>query len=76
MSLNYVTIGSNDVPRARAFYDALIPAIGGTLEAEYMPHAVCYLLRDGGRIWVVTPFDDQPATPGNGMMIGLSCATR
>ncbi|MEM6589349.1 MAG: VOC family protein, partial [Pseudomonadota bacterium] len=46
------------------------------LEAEYMPHAVCYLLRDGGRIWVVTPFDDQPATPGNGMMIGLSCATR
>ena len=75
MSLNYVTLGSNDLPRARAFYDALLPAIGGVLEAEYMPHAFCYQLRDGGRIWVMTPFDEEPAAPGNGTMTGLLCAS-
>lgn len=76
MSLNYVMLGSNDVPRARVFYDALLPIIGGTLEAEYMPHAFCYLLRDGGRIWVATPYNREPATTGNGTMIGLLCSSQ
>ncbi|MEL6648312.1 MAG: VOC family protein [Pseudomonadota bacterium] len=75
MSLNYVMLGSNDVPCARVFYDALLPVIGGTLEAEYMPHAFCYRLRDGGRIWVATPFDENTATSGNGTMIGLLCGS-
>jgi len=73
MSLNYVMLGSNDVPRARSFYDAVLPLIGGALVAEYMPDAVCYGLRDGGRIWVARPYDNQVATPGNGNMIGLMC---
>lgn len=73
MSLNYVMIGSNDVEKAREFYDAVLPAIGGKLIAEYMPHAFCYEMRGGGRIWVATPFDEATATPGNGNMVGLSC---
>ena len=52
MSLNYVMLGSNDVRKARDFYDAAMPAIGGKLTAEYMPHAFCYELRGGGRVWV------------------------
>lgn len=76
MSLNYVMLGSNDVPKARAFFDEVFPAIGGTLIAEYMPHAFCYELRGGGRIWVATPFDNAEAAPGNGTMIGLECASR
>lgn len=76
MSLNYVMLGSNDVPRARVFYDAVLPVIGGALEAEHMPHAVCYQLRDNGRIWVATPFDENAATSGNGTMIGLLCKSR
>ena len=75
MSLNYIMLGANDVPRARIFYDALLPLIGGTLEAEDMPHAFCYRLRDGGRIWVATPYNEKTATPGNGTMIGLLCAS-
>ncbi|MEL7253656.1 MAG: VOC family protein [Pseudomonadota bacterium] len=75
MSLNYVTLGSNDVPRARSFYDALLPVIGGMLEAEYMPHAFCYALRGGGRFWIVTPFDEGAASPGNGITVGLLCAS-
>lgn len=50
--LNYLMIGSNDVARARIFYDAVMPVIGGTLDADYMPQTFCYALRGGGRIWI------------------------
>ncbi|MEM8980930.1 MAG: VOC family protein [Pseudomonadota bacterium] len=73
MSLNYVMLGSNDVKAARGFYDAVLPVIGGRLVAEHMPHAFCYELRGGGRIWVATPFDERQAVAGNGNMVGLAC---
>lgn len=76
MSLNYVMLGSNDVANARAFYDAVLPHVGGKCVAEYMPHAVCYELRGGGRIWVVTPYDNQTAIAGNGNMVGLACESK
>ncbi len=76
MSLNYVMIGSNDVPKARGYYDAVMPKIGGKVIAEYMPHAVCYELRNGGSIWVATPFDQKEAAVGNGNMVGLLCQSK
>lgn len=74
MALNYVMIGSDDVEKARAYYDAVLPLIGGTVVMEFMPHGFCYGLRGGGRIWVMPPFNKEAATPGNGMMVGLLCA--
>lgn len=76
MSLNYVMLGSNDVPKARPFYDAVLPVIGGKFIAEYMPHAFCYEMRGGGRIWVATPYDSKAATAGNGNMVGFECESR
>ncbi len=73
MSLNYVMIGSNDVAKARTYYDAVFAKIGGKVVAEYMPYAVCYELRGGGRVWVSSPFDQKTATVGNGAMVGLLC---
>jgi catechol 2,3-dioxygenase-like lactoylglutathione lyase family enzyme len=75
MSLNYVMIGTNDVARARPYYDAILPLIGGKVHADYMPHAFCYQLRGGGQMWVAPPFDKGQATPGNGNMVGLLCAS-
>lgn len=75
MSLNYVMIGSNNVAKARRFYDAVMPTIGGACIAEYMPHAVCYEMRGGGRIWLALPYNEDSATPGNGNMVGLKCAS-
>lgn len=76
MSLNYVMLGSNDVSKSRGFFDAVFPAIGGELIAEYMPHAFCYQLRGGGRIWVSTPYDGEAAVCGNGNMVGLECTSK
>ena len=75
MSLSYVMIGSNDIARARPYFDAVLPLIGGTIGADFMPHGFCYELRGGGRIWVAPPYDKQVATPGNGNMVGLLCAS-
>src|SRR5262245_53730165 len=76
MSLNYVTLGSNDVLKARAFYDAVLPLIGGEIAADYMPQTFCYALRGGGRIWVGPPHNQAAATPGNGAMTGLLCGSQ
>lgn len=76
MSLNYIMLGSNDVAKARVFFDAVFPIIGGRLVAEYMPNAVCYELRGGGRIWIATPYNNETANPGNGNMVGLMCESQ
>ena len=76
MSLNYVMLGSNDVSMAFVFFDAVLPVIGGRLVADYRPEAFCYELRGGGRIWVAKPYNNEAATPGNGNMVGLLCASK
>jgi len=73
MSLNYVMIGSNDVVRSRAYFDAILPLMGGVMVADYMPHMFAYELRGGGRVWVGRPYDKNVAQPGNGNMVGLLC---
>jgi catechol 2,3-dioxygenase-like lactoylglutathione lyase family enzyme len=73
MSLNYVMIGSNDLARSRVFYDAVLPVIGGKLAFDYAPNAVCYQLREG-RVWINRAHNGEPATIGNGSMVGLLCA--
>lgn len=73
MSLSYVMIGTNDVARARSYFDAVLPLMGGALFADFMPHGFCYGLRGGGRIWVAPPHNMETATPGNGSMVGLLC---
>lgn len=73
MSLNYVMIGSNDPARSKNFYDAVMRHLGAEPLAAYEGVAYCYQMRDGGRVWVARPYDEQPATPGNGMMPGFLC---
>lgn len=73
MSINYVMIGTNDLARAKTFYDAVFPAFGGTLEADYPAFAFCYRFRNDTRAWVAPPYDKSAAQPGNGNMPGFGC---
>ena len=75
MSLNYVMIGSNDVVRSRAYFDAVLPLLGVDVTMDFMPHGFCYQMRNGGRLWVTAPHNKEAATPGNGNMVGLLCAS-
>ena len=69
--LNYATVGSNDLERAKAFYDALLAPLG---MEKFFDHP------SGGRIWgkfgrgafgVLGPYDGGAATVGNGVTIGF-----
>jgi catechol 2,3-dioxygenase-like lactoylglutathione lyase family enzyme len=75
MSVDYVMIGTNDLPRARAFYDAVFPCFGGTLDVDYPPVTFAYKFRNGTRAWVAGPYDKQPAVAANGSMPGFRCAS-
>ena len=76
MSIDYVMIGTNDLGRARVFYDAVFPEIGGGLIADISGFAFCYQFRNGTRAWVNLPQNRQAAVPSNGSMPGFRCASR
>jgi len=73
---SHVTIGSNDIAKAKAFYDGVTKPLGLSLHAEF-PDGVGYG-RDGGRpqLWIVRPLDKKAATVGNGLTVGLEADTR
>jgi catechol 2,3-dioxygenase-like lactoylglutathione lyase family enzyme len=73
---SHVTIGSNDITRAKPFYDSLLTPLGLVRHMDF-PNAVGYG-RTGGRpqFWVVNPIDRKAATVGNGITIGLEASDR
>ncbi len=70
--IGYANVGTNDIERARAFYDALLGTIGAARMMEFPGGATAYGV-DWSKpmIAVGPPFDGQPATPGNGAMLAI-----
>lgn len=73
--IGYVTLGTDDIDRARAFYDALLGTIGAKRLMQFADE-------DGGfTMWgtsmakpaivVTSPYDKQPQHIGNGNMIAI-----
>ena len=73
----YITLGTNDLNRTRPFYDAVMATLGasvkheGTTAVGYGPAAgdVC-------TVYVAHPFNEKPATIGNGSMPAFDAPTR
>jgi catechol 2,3-dioxygenase-like lactoylglutathione lyase family enzyme len=73
---SHVTIGTNDIAKAKSFYDALLKPLGLVRRAD-TPDAASYGQPEGPTpLWVVRPLDKQPATAGNGITIGLEASDR
>lgn len=74
--ISYVTLGSNDRQRAKAFYDAALAPLG--LKSGYADDEMVGYGPEGGQtqLWVVEPFNHAEATPGNGVMLALAASTR
>jgi len=62
--MSHVSIGTSDMARAVAFYDAVLSALGCKKLFEY-PFAVAYG-KQFPEFWVQKPVDGQPASVGNG----------
>ena len=69
--LGYITLGTNDLPSATAFYDASLAEIHAQ-RAWASAEGVCRSTRRGAALAVMKPFNAQPATPGNGDMASIS----
>lgn len=72
--LSHVSIGSNDLDRAVAFYDAVLATLGCRRVLEH-PGAVAYGRRYP-EFWVQTPVDGKPAQTANGVHFGFLADSR
>jgi predicted lactoylglutathione lyase len=70
--IGYITIGTNDLPKAAAFYDALFAQIGAKRQMEFERGIAWGRSMDTPGYAVMKPFNDQPATSGNGTMIAIA----
>jgi catechol 2,3-dioxygenase-like lactoylglutathione lyase family enzyme len=74
--IGYVTLGTNDLPRAAAFYDALLAEIGIKRLMELSRGYAWGVAMDKPALGVLTPFDGQPASVGNGVMVAIVVDSR
>ncbi len=76
--LNHVMVGSNDIARSKAFYDAVLAVLGAGAPIENQAasgHRRLFYRHAGSTFCVSEPIDDAPATPGNGHTFGFKCAS-
>jgi catechol 2,3-dioxygenase-like lactoylglutathione lyase family enzyme len=70
--IGYVTLGTTDLPRAAAFYDALLAEIGAKRTMDFGRGYAWGVSMDTPGLGVMLPFDGQPATVGNGVMVAFA----
>ena len=69
--MGYVTLGTNNLERAVAFYDELLATIGATRFLETEQFIAWSRSPEEAGISVTKPFDGKPATVGNGVMVAI-----
>lgn len=70
--IGYVTLGTNDLDKAAAYYDALLGEIGAGRFMEQENYFIAWATTpDQPSLAVSKPFNQEPATVGNGTMVAL-----
>lgn len=72
--MSHVSLGANDVPRALAFYDAVLATLGAARVMEH-PGVVAYG-KAFPEFWVGGAHDGAPASVGNGVHFGFTAASK
>ncbi|MBS0123819.1 VOC family protein [Thetidibacter halocola] len=79
--ISYVTVGADDIPRAKRFYSAFLRALG--YELEEGPEGLSYALPErpdqpavSPAFFVKPPFDGCPASAGNGAMTAFQARSQ
>jgi catechol 2,3-dioxygenase-like lactoylglutathione lyase family enzyme len=76
--LGYATVGTNDIDRARDFYDALFGSIGAGRIMEFPENGFTMYGTSLSKpaVAVTKPYDQAMATPGNGSMVAIALDER
>lgn len=75
---NHIMVGSNDLARSEAFYNAVLGVLGaGAPLRNQSPsgHMRLFYRHDGSTFCVAEPIDGGPATCANGATIGFKCSS-
>ena len=70
--IGYITLGTNDLAKSTAFYDQLLATIGAQRFLEMERFVAWSNGPDKAGFSVSLPYDNQPATVGNGVMIAIA----
>ena len=73
--MSHVSIGTNHFDRALEFYDAVLATLGAGRVFEHPGTAVAYG-KAYPEFWVNLPFDDEPASIGNGTHFSFFASSR
>lgn len=69
--IGYVTLGTDELPRAARFYDAIAAEMGTGRMMDFETFIAWGTPGGGAGIGLTKPFDGKPATVGNGVMVAL-----
>jgi len=70
--IGYVTLGTNDLARAAAFYDELMAIVGAGRFMDEETFVAWGTSPEAPGLSVTKPYDGNAATVGNGMMVALA----
>lgn len=62
----HITVGTNDLAKARTFYDSVLAPLGLTRTGDMEKASIW-----GGEFFVLQPRDGKPATCGNGVTVSF-----
>ncbi|WP_417482240.1 VOC family protein [Maricaulis sp.] len=74
--LGYVTLGTNDLQRAAAFYDKICAEFGVSRMMDSDTFIAWGKPGGGAGIGLTKPFDGKPATVGNGVMAAFQAESQ
>ena len=75
--IGYVTLGTNDLEKARAYYDALFGSIGAKRLMEFPQGFTLYGTGWGNPgVAITPPYDGRTAVAGNGNMVAIVLDSR
>ncbi len=69
--IGYVTLGTNNMDKAAAFYDALLGELGAGRFLDEETFIAWSVSPEQPGLSITKPFDGNPATVGNGVMVAL-----
>lgn len=77
----YVTVGADDIPRAKQFYSAFLPALGYVLSEGSEGLSYALPVQPGQRptlpdFYVKPPFNGEVASAGNGAMVAFEARSQ
>ena len=74
MKMNYFVVGTNDMDASKTFYNALFEGAG--LQVMFPSDRMTYWIGEEFAFATAIPFDKEPATNGNGTMVGFCVGDR